>query len=253
MSDLVGRSAVVTGGGSGIGLATVRALVERGARVTALDLDPSRVPAPARAVTADLRDEAAVRTAVDAAAAAQGGLDVLVNNAAVAGGAGGVEQHPLTLWRQVYEVNVLGMVCASRAALPHLRRSAHPAIVNLCSMVATTGLPDRAMYAASKGAVHALTLAMAADLVGEGIRVNAVSPGTTDTPAIAALAASAADPPAALDDLRARMPIRRLVAPEEVAAAIAFLVGPLAAAVTGTVLTVDGGLGSILPAASRPV
>jgi NAD(P)-dependent dehydrogenase (short-subunit alcohol dehydrogenase family) len=133
----------------------------------------------------------------------------------------------------------------TRATLPHLRRSSRAAIVNTCSVVAPVGLPQRAVYAASKGAVAALTLALAADHVKEGIRVNAVTPGTADTPWVARLLDQADDPDAAAQALRARQPMGRLVTAAEVAHAIAYLASPLSASTTGTLLAVDGGLQGI--------
>jgi NAD(P)-dependent dehydrogenase (short-subunit alcohol dehydrogenase family) len=172
---------------------------------------------------------------------ALGGLDILVNNAGI-GAQGAVDANDDDEWRRVFDVNVLGIVRVSRAALRHLRASAHAAIVNTCSVAAHTGLPNRALYSASKGAVLALTLAMAADHVGDGIRVNCVAPGTVDTPWIGRLLAAAADPDAEVAALRARQPTGRLVTAGEVAAAIAYLAGPLASATTGSVLDVDGGM-----------
>jgi NAD(P)-dependent dehydrogenase (short-subunit alcohol dehydrogenase family) len=130
----------------------------------------------------------------------------------------------------------------SRAALPHLRRSPHPVIVNVCSAVAFVGVRERALYSASKGAVHALTLAMAADHAAEGIRVNAVAPGTADTPWVARLLDAAADRDAAAEALRRRQPLGRLVTADEVAAAVAALASPAAGSTTGAVLRVDGGM-----------
>jgi 2-keto-3-deoxy-L-fuconate dehydrogenase len=238
-----GLVAVVTGGGSGIGLATVRLLAARGARVAALDLDPAAAEETdgSLPLVADVRDEDSLGAAVAAVVARWGGVDVLVNNAGI-GAQGTVEDNPLDEWRRVLDVNLLGLVRATRAALPHLRRSAHAAIVNTCSIVATAGLPSRALYAASKGAVLALTLAMAADHVREGIRVNCVNPGTVDTPWVRRLLDAAPDPDAELAALRARQPTGRLVSAEEVAAAIVHLASPLAASTAGTALAVDGGM-----------
>ena len=247
MSELDGLVVVVTGGGSGIGLATTRLLLERGADVGVLDLDPSAVPEPALGLECDLTDEDAVRTAVDAIAERFGHVDALVNNAAIAGTAGTIADGDLDEWARVYDVTVHGAIRATRAVLPHLRRSANPSIVNTCSVVSSIGLPDRAMYAASKGAVHALTLASAADFIGQGIRVNGVAPGTTDTPAIAGLMAATGDAEAGYRRLAARVPMGRLMRPEEIAAATAFLVSPLAAGITGVVLPVHGGLGVVAP------
>jgi 2-keto-3-deoxy-L-fuconate dehydrogenase len=147
----------------------------------------------------------------------------------------------------VLDVNVVGIVRVTRAALPHLRRSARAAVVNTCSVVATLGLPNRALYAASKGAVLALTLAMAADHVHEGIRVNCVNPGTADTPWIGRLLGRAADPAAERAALEARQPLGRLVSAAEVAGAIAYLASPLSGATTGTAFAVDGGMQGLRP------
>ena len=201
--DLEGFRFVVTGGASGIGYAVATAALERGAVVAVLDLDPSTAPNGAMALRADVADDASVTKAVQQAAEAMGGIDVVVNNAGI-GAQGTVETNPLDEWRQVFEVNVFGMVRVTRAALPHLRRSPHAAIVNTCSIAATAGLPDRALYSASKGAVLSLTLAMAADHLHEGIRVNCVNPGTADTPWIARLLDRADDLSAERAALEAR-------------------------------------------------
>jgi NAD(P)-dependent dehydrogenase (short-subunit alcohol dehydrogenase family) len=133
------------------------------------------------------------------------------------------------------------MVRVTRAALPHLLSSSHAAIVNTCSITAWTGLPQRALYSASKGAVQALTLAMAADHVRDGIRVNCVNPGTVDTPWVGRLLSAAADPAAERAALEARQPTGRLVSPQAVAHAVCYLASPFADSTTGTVLAVDGG------------
>ena len=251
-NDLHGLAALVTGGASGIGLATARLLAERGARVAVLDLDPGSPPAPLLGFTADVSDDGSVRAAVAAAADALGGVDVLVNNAGI-GAAGTVEDNPDELWHRVLDVNLLGVVRTTRAALPYLRRSAHASVVNTCSVAATAGLPQRALYSASKGAVLALTLAMAADHVREGVRVNCVNPGTVDTPWVSRLLDAADDPTAERAALSARQPTGRLVSAEEVAAAIAYLASPAAGSVTGTALAVDGGMAGLrLRPTARP-
>jgi NAD(P)-dependent dehydrogenase (short-subunit alcohol dehydrogenase family) len=150
-------------------------------------------------------------------------------------------------WQRVLDVNVVGMVRASRAALPWLKSSERAAIVNTGSIAASAGLPDRALYSASKGAVQALTLAMAADHLGDGIRVNCVNPGTADTPWVQRLLDQADDPDGERAALEARQPLGRLVTAGEVAAAICYLAGPEAASTTGTVLAVDGGMQGLRP------
>ena len=242
MTEFEGLSAVVTGGASGIGLATATLLADRGAAVAILDRDTR--PGKFHAVTADVTHDKAVRAGIDRAAGLLGGIDILVNNAGI-GAQGTVEDNDDDEWRQVFEVNVFGIVRTTRAALPYLRRSAHAAIVNTCSIAATAGLPSRALYSATKGAVLSLTLAMAADHVREGIRVNCVNPGTADTPWIGRLLAAAEDPVQERKALEARQPSGRLVTAEEVAAAIAYLASPTASATTGTALAVDGGMAGL--------
>jgi 2-keto-3-deoxy-L-fuconate dehydrogenase len=238
-----GLRALVTGGASGIGLATAQRLASDGAKVAVLDVAATG-PDGFTYVCADVRDDVAVRAAVAAAIETLGGLDVLVNNVGI-GAQGGVETNDDDEWHRVLDVNVVGLVRVTRAALPALRASASAAIVNTCSIAATTGLPDRALYGASKGAVLSLTLAMAADLVGEGIRVNAVNPGTADTPWVGRLLDAADDPAAERAALEARQPHGRLVSADEVAAAIAYLASPTSGSTTGTWLAVDGGMARV--------
>ncbi|HUR08329.1 MAG TPA: SDR family oxidoreductase [Nonomuraea sp.] len=231
--------AIVTGGGSGIGLATATLLAERGMKVACLDVNPPGEPFIG--IKVDVTDDAGVRAAVAEAAERLGGIDVVVNNAGI-GAQGTVEDNPDSEWQKAFDVNVFGMVRVTRAALPYLRQSEHAAVVNTCSIAATAGLPNRALYSATKGAVLSLTLAMAADHVRDGIRVNCVNPGTADTPWVGRLLDSADDPVAERKALNARQPMGRLVSAEEVAAAIAYLAGPDAGATTGTSLAVDGGM-----------
>ncbi|MFD5786485.1 SDR family NAD(P)-dependent oxidoreductase [Streptomyces sp. NPDC127037] len=244
--DFEGMNALVTGGASGIGAAVTALLLERGARVAVLDRDITGAPDGALAVEADVTDDAAVGAGVDRAAAELGSLHTLVSNAGI-GAIGTVEDNDDAEWARVLDINVLGMVRAARHALPHLRRAAaeRPGAVSIthtCSIAATAGLPQRALYSASKGAVLSLTLAMAADHVREGVRVNCVNPGTADTPWIGRLLDQADDPAAERAALDARQPLGRLVSAGEVAAAVVYLASPAAASVTGTALAVDGGM-----------
>ncbi|MDQ0851630.1 2-keto-3-deoxy-L-fuconate dehydrogenase [Arthrobacter sp. B3I9] len=239
--EFAGLKALVTGGSSGIGAATALLLKERGADVAVLDLQPEQAGAGLTAIRCDVSDDAAVRHAVKEAAERLGGLDIVANNAGV-GAQGTIETNDDAEWHRVFDINVLGMVRASRAALPYLRQSRHAAIVNTCSIAATAGLPQRALYSATKGAVLSLTLSMAADHLHEGIRVNCVNPGTADTPWVSRLLSAAPDPAAERAALEARQPHGRLVTPEEVAAAIVYLASPLAGSTTGVNLAVDGGM-----------
>jgi NAD(P)-dependent dehydrogenase (short-subunit alcohol dehydrogenase family) len=239
--EFAGMRAVVTGGASGIGLATACLLVERGARVAVLDRSADPAPVDAEQVRCDVGDDASVRSAVTAAAEALGGIDILINNAGI-GARGTVADNDDAEWHHVLDINVVGIVRVTRAALPHLRRSPSAAVVNTCSIAATAGLPQRALYSATKGAVLALTRAMAADHVGDGIRVTCVNPGTVDTPWIARLLDAADDPAAERAALEARQPTGRLVSAGDVAHAIAYLASPSSGSTTGTALAVDGGM-----------
>jgi NAD(P)-dependent dehydrogenase (short-subunit alcohol dehydrogenase family) len=239
-----GLVAVVSGGASGIGAAIATELVRRGARVAALDLEPSGAPDGVLAIAADVSDDESVRNAVDQVVESWDRLDVVVNNAGI-GAVGTVEDNPDEQWHRVYDVNVLGAVRLSRAALPHLRRSPAAAIVNVASVAATTGLPARALYSATKGAVQALTLAMAADHLREGIRVNCVNPGTAATPWVQRLLDAADDPEAERVALDARQPHGRLVSAGEVADAVAYLAGPGSGSTAGVALAVDGGMATL--------
>lgn len=242
MGAVNGLAAIVTGGASGIGAATVTALREAGADVAVLDRQV--VAGEEHAFECDVTDAAVVDRVVAEVASRFGRLDIVVNNAGI-GAAGDVAANSEGEWRQVFDVNVLGVVRVSRASLAHLRDSPAAAIVNTCSVAATIGLPQRALYSASKGAVAALTLAMAADHVADGIRVNAVMPGTADTPWVSRLLDAAENPGEAAEALRRRQPMGRLVTADEIAAAILYLASPSSGSTTGTLLPVDGGMGGI--------
>ncbi len=241
MSTAEPLKVLITGGSSGIGLATALRFASAGARVACLDIQPPPEDVELLWVRADVTDDAAVRAAVDDAVRGLGGLDVLINNSGI-GAQGSVEDNDDAQWRHVFDVNVFGLVRVTRAVLPHLRASTRAAIVNTSSVAATAGLPQRALYSATKGAVLSLTLAMAADHLREGIRVNCVNPGTADTPWIGRLLEAADDPDAERAALEARQPQGRLVSAAEVAEAIVYLAGPGAGSTTGTSLAVDGGM-----------
>lgn len=239
--EFTGLKAIVTGGGAGIGAATIRALQARGAATAALDLDPSGAPEGALRIQVDVTDTAAVRAAVDRAAEELGGIDIVINNAGI-GAQGEVDANDDAEWARVLDVNVVSVARVTTAALPHLRRSEAAAVVNTASIASVLGLPDRVLYSASKGAVQSMTLAMAADWVADGIRVNAVVPGTANTPWIGRLLAKADDPEAERAALNARQPHGRLVEPEEVAEAHCYLASPRNRSTTGVLLPIDGGM-----------
>ena len=232
--------AIVTGGASGIGAAIASRLVEGGATVAVFDLNPDASNGDL-AVRVDVGDDASVRAGVARVAETFGRIDIVVNNAGI-GAQGTVEDNTDEEWHRVYDVNVVGIVRVTRAALPWLRKSPAAAIVNMASIAATAGLPSRALYGATKGAVLALSLHLAADLVREGIRVNAVNPGTADTPWVGRLLDAAADPAAERAALAERQPLGRLGTADEVADAVAYLASPRAGSTTGTSLAVDGGM-----------
>lgn len=232
------RRALVTGAGSGIGAAVARALHAEGATVVLADAAADRVEAlaaelggDAEALVLDVRDESAVRAAV-------GGLDVLVNVAGI-GSTTNAPDTPVEVWDDVLDVNARGTFLTCKHAIPPMAARGGGAIVNLASVAGLVGLRNRAAYCASKGAVIALTRALAVDHVGEGIRVNAVAPGTVDTRWVRRLVEDVGE---SLDALRARQPMGRLGTPEEVAEAVRYLASDAAGFITGSVLTIDGGL-----------
>jgi 2-keto-3-deoxy-L-fuconate dehydrogenase len=233
-----GRRALVTGAGSGIGEAVARGLHADGAQVVLADLAGDRVQAlagelgpRAQALTLDVRDE-------DAVAAAMGGLDVLANIAGI-GSTTNAPDTPLEVWEDVFAVNARGTFLCCKHAIPGMIERGGGAIVNTSSVAGLVGLPNRAAYCASKGAVLALTRALAIDHVRQGVRVNAVCPGTVDSPWVRRLVDDAGE---SLDALRARQPMGRLGTTDEVAQAILYLASDAAAFVTGTGLVIDGGL-----------
>lgn len=242
--DLDSLVAIVTGGASGIGAATANRMAAMGATVAVLDLNPEGASREHFAVRCDVADDASVRAAVEKVAERYKRVDIVVNNAGV-GAQGTVSDNSDDEWCRVLDINVLSIVRVSRATLPILRHSPAAAIVNTCSIAATAGLPSRALYGASKGAVLSLTLNMAADHIREGIRVNCVNPGTVDTPWIGRLLDQADDPAAERAALNSRQPHGRLVSADEVAAAIVYLASPQAGSTTGTSLAVDGGMQSL--------
>jgi len=231
-----GKRALVTGAGSGIGAAVARQLASEGAAVVLADrdLEPAAALAAelgADAIRLDVRDEEQV-------APAMSGLDVLVNVAGI-GSTTTAPDTTLDVWEDVFAVNARGTFLCCKHAIPGMAARGAGSIVNVASVAALVGLKRRAAYCASKGAVVSLTRALAVDHVGDGVRVNAVCPGTVDSPWVRRLVEDAGE---SLDELRARQPLGRLGTPEEVAAAVAYLASDDAAFVTGTAFVIDGGV-----------
>jgi NAD(P)-dependent dehydrogenase (short-subunit alcohol dehydrogenase family) len=234
--------AIVTGGASGIGAATVARLRRDGMHVAAVDIDRDRigdVDADAH-VVADVTSEDGADRGVDEAAAALGGLDVVVACAGVAG-RGTVETTSLEEWERVFSVNVRGVYLTVKAAIPYLREAGGGTIVVVASQLGLVAAANAAAYCASKGAALMLTRAMAVDHAAEGIRVNCVCPGPTTTPLLESYFAQSADPDSEQARYAEAQVHGRLIEPDEVADAIAYLASPGASSTIGAALVVDGG------------
>jgi 2-keto-3-deoxy-L-fuconate dehydrogenase len=238
VTRFAGRRALVTGAGSGIGEAVARGLHAEGAEVVLADRSGEHVDAlaselgeRATAVELDVRDEPAVAAAMD-------GFDVLANVAGI-GSTTNAPDTALDVWEDVFAVNVRGTFLCCKHAIPPMIERGGGAIVNMGSVAGLVGLPNRAAYCASKGAVIAFTRALAIDHVGDRIRVNAVCPGTVDSPWVRRLVDDVGE---SLDALRARQPMGRLGTTDEIAQAVLYLASDAAAFVTGSALVIDGGL-----------
>ncbi|MGA0079534.1 MAG: SDR family NAD(P)-dependent oxidoreductase [Candidatus Nanopelagicus sp.] len=242
--EFAGLTAIVTGAGSGIGFEVVKGLTAKGAKVFGFDIAQGEMASYATFIKCDISDTSSVKNAFSEFKKSSNKLDILINNAGI-GSLTTVEKESDEVWQKVLNINVVGTARVSREAIPLLRNSKSAAIVNTASVAAIDGIPNRAAYSASKGAVLTLTLAMATDHLSDGIRVNAVNPGTTDTPWVKRLLDQSDDAKAAKSALEARQPMGRLVTPSEIASTIIFLASPLQAAITGTAINVDGGLHSL--------
>jgi NAD(P)-dependent dehydrogenase (short-subunit alcohol dehydrogenase family) len=241
-----GRTAVITGGGSGIGLATARRLATEGARVVVADIDPDTGKAAADEVDGlfvrtDVTDAEQVTALFEAAARTYGGIDLAFHNAGISP----PEDHSILTtgieaWRRVQEVNLTSVYLCCQAVLPHMRRAGRGSIVNTASFVAVMGAAtSQIAYTASKGGVLALSRELGVQFAREGIRVNALCPGPVDTPLLQQL--FAADPERAQRRL-VHIPMGRFARAEEIAAAVAFLGSDDASFITASTFLVDGGI-----------
>lgn len=242
--EFSGLVAIVTGAGSGIGLEVAKGLTERGATVFGFDINHGEMGSAATFIKCDIGDATSVESAFTEFKKKSSKLDILINNAGI-GSLTTVEKETDEIWQKVLNINVVGTARVSRAAIALLRESKSAAIVNTASVAAIDGIPNRAAYSASKGAILSLTLAMATDHLADGIRVNAVNPATTDTPWVKKLLEQSPDAKAARSALESRQPMGRLVSPSEIASAIIFLASPIQASVTGTTINIDGGMHSL--------
>lgn len=252
MSDgLKGKRVVVTAGADGIGRATVRAFLAAGSRVHICDVDGDRLAAMAAeapdlgATLADVADEVQVGRLFDEAEAALGGLDILINNAGIAGPAGPIESMTSEDWRRCIEVNLNGQFYCLKRAIPLLRAAGGGSIVNMSSTAGIMGFPNRAPYAASKWAVVGLTKSLAIELGKDHIRVNAICPGSVAGDRIdRVIAAEAGLRGVALDEVRAdyqrSMSLRTFIDPEDIAAMALFVCSDAGAKISGQALAVDG-------------
>ena len=233
--------AIVTGAASGIGKATVERLRTDGWRVAGIDRDIDQLGLVTLDATAaaDTSDPIEITAAVDLVVSVLGRLDAVVACAGIAAAAR--SPYPPAEWERIIAVNVTGVYLTGRAAIPHLRRSGGGSIVNIASQLGLVAAPNAAAYCASKGAVVQLTRAMAIDHGPEGIRVNCVCPGPTDTPLLEPYFAASHDPAAERRRYEQAQAHGRLVTPQEVADAIAYLCSPGAASTIGAALVVDGG------------
>ena len=236
------KIALVTGAGSGIGLATARRLAHEKATVIAAVLEEGQRKAVSDfdVVMLDVRSEEMWDGAIAHVEASYNGVDVLVNNAGIHR-LGTAEQTSYDLWSEVMDVNAWGTVLGCKKVIPLMRKRGGGAIVNVSSFNALAGNPNQIAYNASKGAIKALTMSLAMEHVGENIRVNCVCPATAKTPIFNEIADSAPDPSAFVETIVAKHPIGRLADPDEIASAIAFLASGDASFMTGTAVPVDGG------------
>lgn len=234
---------MVAGGAQGIGLATVLRLKDQGAQVAVIDLaGPAldALPGGVLARAADITDSAALSRAAEEIAAAMGGVDGLVNSAGIDLIAP-LSQITDADWDRIIAVNLTGAMKLARAFEPHLAAAERAAIVNLSSAAGLVPLKHRSAYSASKAGLQMFSKSLAMELAGQGIRVNCVCPGAVETPLFRSSLRAGEDEAAQLQAVRSRYALERIADPDEIAAAILWLLSDEASYVTGVALAVDGG------------
>ncbi|HEY2950764.1 MAG TPA: 3-oxoacyl-ACP reductase [Micromonosporaceae bacterium] len=243
---LAGRVAVVTGAGSGIGLATARRFAAEGATVICVDIDPSTGQAAAdqvggEFVACDVADQAQVRSLFDGVAARHGRIDVAFNNAGISPpDDDSILVTEVDVWERVMRINTTSVYLCCQHVIPHMQRQGRGSIINTASFVALMGAAtSQIAYTASKGGVLAMTRELGVQFARDGIRINALCPGPVATPLLMKLFAE--DPERAARRL-VHVPVGRFAEPEEIAAAVAFLASDDASFITATQFVVDGGI-----------
>jgi NAD(P)-dependent dehydrogenase (short-subunit alcohol dehydrogenase family) len=238
--SLQGKAAIVTGGAGGIGSAIARAFAEAGAKVACVDLDVKRVKG-FLAIACDVSSESETAKAVEQVIKAFGGLQVLVNGAAMKDPSATVVELDLAAWNRVFAVNVAGAYLMSRWAIPHMARAGGGSIIHIASQLGTVGTPGRVAYCSTKGALITMAKAMAADHAAQKIRVNTLSPGAVETERMLRFGSMEK----ARELLGPKHLLNRLGRPEEIAAAALFLASDASSFMTGADLRVDGGYNAV--------
>jgi 3-oxoacyl-[acyl-carrier protein] reductase len=240
--DLQGRTAVITGGGAGIGLAIARRLLASGARVSLWDRDADALSTAAHSLGGDthvaqldVADELQVRSAFDATIAALGQVDALVCSAGITGPNLPTKDYPLDAWKQVLDINLTGVFLCNRIAVPHMLERGYGRVVNIASIAGKEGNPNASAYSASKAGVISLTKSLGKELATSGVRVNCVTPAAVKTGMFAQMT------PQHIDFMLSKIPMGRFGEPDEIAALVAWLCSEECSFSTGAVFDLSGG------------